>query len=64
MRLLDSNIFSRYFKKAENEPVHLSQQLVDGLSGIRMHGRLDPLPTHAVQLVDEDHAGSVAFSLP
>lgn len=46
-----------------NRPVHLSQQLVDGLSGVGVHRRLDSLPAHAVQLIDEDDTGSVRFCL-
>ena len=45
-------------------PVHLSQQLVDGLSGVGVHGRLDPLPPHTVQLVNEDDTRSVSLRLP
>lgn len=47
----------------ENRPVHFSQQLVDCLSGIWMHRRLNPLSANAVQLIDEDHAGSIRFCL-
>lgn len=45
-------------------PVHFSKQLVDSLSGVRVHGGLNPFSTNAVKLIDEDHTGSVGFSLP
>lgn len=44
-------------------PVHLRQQLVDGLPGVGVHGGLYPLSPHAVQLVDEHHAGGVGLGL-
>ena len=45
-------------------PIHLSEQLVDSLSGVGVHGRLNPFPTNTVQLINEDHTGSIGFTLP
>lgn len=44
-------------------PIHLRKQLVDCLSRVRVHGGLDSFPAYAVELIDEYHAGSIAFSL-
>lgn len=56
-------MFDSTFIQAGNGPVHFSQQLVDGLPGVGVHRRLDPLPTDAVQLVDEDDARRVSLCL-
>lgn len=53
-----------YKRRVEaRSPIHLSQKLVDGLPGVRVHGRLDSLSSDAVQLVDEDHTRGVRFGL-
>lgn len=39
------------------EAVHLAQQLVDGLVGIRVQHAVGPFRTDRVDLVDEDDAG-------
>ena len=55
---------SESVRRCEDPPVHLSQQLVDGLSGVGVHGRLDPLPADTVQLIDEDNTWSIGLRLP
>ena len=54
---------SESLRWCEDPPVHLSQQLVDGLSGVGVHGGLNPLSPHTVQLIDEDHTRGACLRL-
>ena len=46
------------------ETVHLGQQLVDRLIGVRMVAGRAPLAAHRVDFVDEEHARGAGLGVP